>query len=496
MKQLTGIILFFFILASCINNGASYAYKAANQNNIAATLVEEDIYTIIREFANAPADKQNQLLRDLYPKNKELAETLIIFRSRLSELAAQPEKLKQLMDKVLLHYVINTDGILPVMDATRPLDVAESTRNYAQQFGFRVKNFSGGSATPVLSLADRTEACTNCKGKDYNAIRNSGITVNKMRYGRPDVIPSTAFRFNTKEAGYNPENAMILADFSNLAYFKRNFVKEQLELWGYKLLTWLEDKASDTQGFVAGKDDYQIICFRGTNSITDMGFDVWFTKTAAYGGKGKVHNGFEKALQSVWPQLIGKLDKNTRVFVTGHSLGGALAILTAHRLTLDNYALAAVYTYGAPRVGNRDFIKAYDALLKDKTFLHINHTDIVPASPPEILGFAHPGKIRTFNKDHEISINGNDGSAANNMEEKQFNELDLAERKKIEKQMKQVNKTIKTTTDFMTISPNSLESFSYTAEFEDGRLDNHGVDQYLFKLACAIVDKEWRRIGK
>lgn len=495
MRLLIYPILIFFILTSCSNKKPSAAENAENQNTNAPTLIAQDIFNIISEFATLPVANQNLLLQDLYPKNKKLAETLIIYRNRLGQIVSQPEKMKQMIDKVFLHYVINTDGVLPPIDNAEPLDIVERTRDYGRSFGLTVANSSSGLTTPSLILSERTEPCSSCTGNDYNALRNSGITINKMRYGRPDVIPSTAFSFNSKEPGYSLENAMILADFSNLAYFDKTFVNEQLELWGYKLLYWLEDKESDAQGFVAGKDDYVIICFRGTNSITDVVYDVWFLKTPAYAGQGKVHKGFQKALESIWPQLIKKIDKNTRLFVAGHSLGGAMAILAAHQLTLENYTVAGVYTYGSPRVGNRDFKKAYDELLKDKTFLHINFTDIVPTAPPEILGFAHPGKIRTFNNYHEIKIDNNDSNTTNHFEEKKFEDLNIEERKKIEKQMKEVNKSIKATTNFMRTDPNGLKTFSYTAEFEEGRLDNHGVDQYLFKLACAIVDKEWQRIS-
>jgi triacylglycerol lipase len=494
MRKLTFIIFVFFNFTSCSNDGSSNTYNAAIQNASSLTPKEQDIFSIIQEFSISALEKQNKLLRDLYPKNKKLAETLLIYRRGLSDVVTQPENLKQMIDKVFLHYVINTNGILPMMENAKLLNILERTRNYAQSLGLSVTDSSAGSAMPTLTLSERNEPCNDCIGNDYDALRNSGIAINKMRYGRPDVIPSTAFNFNSKAPEYSLENAMLLADFSNLAYFEKPFVNKQLELWNYTLLCWFEDKETDTQGLVAKKDDYIIICFRGTNSVTDMVFDAWFSKVPAFGGKGKVHKGFQKALESIWPQLIKKMDKNTRVFVTGHSLGGALAILAAHRLTLENYTVAAVYTFGAPRVGNREFKKTYDDLLKDKTFLHINYTDIVPTAAPEILGFIHPGNIRTFNKDHEMSVNINDLSTTE-IEEKKFNNLNAAERKKIEKQMKAVNKSIKATTNFMRTDSNGLEVFSYNAEFEDGKLDNHRVDQYLFKLACAIVDKEWKGIS-
>ncbi|MEO8150464.1 MAG: lipase family protein [Bacteroidia bacterium] len=530
MKHLTCLLLTFFILTSCSNNKTSTVnhtaaedleddiattidlqspympieFNSPSSENIAkslsrlgsGSLMDQDIFNIIWQFTISPVAQQNQLLRDIYPENKKLAETLIIYRNRLSQADSLTEYRPQMIDKVFMHYVVNTDGIVPVREDSTPLEILDITRNYSRSLGFSITDTVMNGDMPALNLAERTEPCMDCKGADYLALRSAGIEINKMRYGRPDVIPSTAFSFNSKDTAYAPENAMILADFSNLAYFEKPFVKEQLKLWNYKLLNWFEDKGSDTQGFVACKDDYLVICFRGTSSITDAGVDAWISKTTAYGGIGKVHRGFQNALESVWSQVIKKVDKNTKVFVTGHSLGAALATLAAHRLSLEKYSVAGVYTYGSPRVGNSEFKKSYDELLKSKTFLHINNTDIVPTVPPEILGFVHPGTVRMFNKDHKITLNVSDGSTTHNIEEKEFDELNAEQKIKIENKIKQADKSIKATTNFMTASPNRLEVFSYTAKFEDGKVDDHGVDQYLFKLACAIVDREWQHISK
>jgi hypothetical protein len=71
-----------------------------------------------------------------------------------------------------------------------------------------------------------------------------------------------------------------------------------------------------------------------------------------------------------------------RVFVTGHSLGGALAVLAASVLLSEGrQQIAAVYTYGQPRVGDPEFSAAFDAKLGALTFRYVNDLDIVPHVP-------------------------------------------------------------------------------------------------------------------
>ncbi len=68
--------------------------------------------------------------------------------------------------------------------------------------------------------------------------------------------------------------------------------------------------------------------------------------------------------------------------MTGHSLGGAIAALTAAELSLEEYVynLATIYTFGKPRVGNKKFASWFDDQLDGFRIIH--YKDIVPANPP------------------------------------------------------------------------------------------------------------------
>ncbi|NJL82058.1 MAG: lipase family protein [Chloroflexaceae bacterium] len=67
-------------------------------------------------------------------------------------------------------------------------------------------------------------------------------------------------------------------------------------------------------------------------------------------------------------------------------MGGALAVLFAAMLAQDKIPITGLYTFGAPRVGNKRFAEAFDRNLKTKAYRVVNEGDLVPHLPPP-LGF-------------------------------------------------------------------------------------------------------------
>ncbi len=77
-----------------------------------------------------------------------------------------------------------------------------------------------------------------------------------------------------------------------------------------------------------------------------------------------------------------ELNKNTLkkkpLFITGHSLGGALATIAAKKISHEG-GIAACYTFGSPRVGNDEWI----AHIKAPIYRLVNAADCVPMLPPD-----------------------------------------------------------------------------------------------------------------
>ena len=147
----------------------------------------------------------------------------------------------------------------------------------------------------------------------------------------------------------------------------------------------------DTQGFVARQEDAVFVSFRGTEpiNIDDWLSDVNFHQRKLHASvPGLVHGGFALALEEVMQPMLDAVTElsgggRTRLFMTGHSLGGALAVLAAALLRFAaGRNVTAVYTYGQPRVGDLEFSSAFDGILGNVTFRYVNYLDIVPHVPP------------------------------------------------------------------------------------------------------------------
>ena len=171
-----------------------------------------------------------------------------------------------------------------------------------------------------------------------------------------------------------------------------------LENANFKLLGTINIK--ETQGFVckrdvSNEDPYVVIAFRGTEKkISDWLTDARAVPTQE--GATKVHTGFLEALtinigkdgKTALDKVKEILDSSEtkdangeplRLFITGHSLGGALALLTTKLLAPD--VNGACYTFGAPRVANYEYFER----VKTPVYRVVNSSDIVPRVPPGAL---------------------------------------------------------------------------------------------------------------
>ena len=154
-----------------------------------------------------------------------------------------------------------------------------------------------------------------------------------------------------------------------------------------------------TAGFMAFNPSLNaiVIAFRGSENIQNWITNLDFIRTdydQCYGCS--VHKGFLKAYRDISSTVelmyinFKAQFPDARLIVTGHSLGGALAILCAIRFKESAVDVDLVYTFGQPRVGNKAFADYYTASLPN-TFRLINYADTVVHSPPKAFGFLHHG---------------------------------------------------------------------------------------------------------
>lgn len=145
-----------------------------------------------------------------------------------------------------------------------------------------------------------------------------------------------------------------------------------------------EVDSTDTQAFITHHDRLILLSVRGTNEIVADGLrDADAQQVPFEQGEGKVHNGFYGAAKAVYPFVVTYLDKfysGQKLLITGHSLGGAVALILSEMLRLDKRFEPDIvlYTYGAPRAGDATFIKAAQPLTHHRI---VKHNDPVPSVP-------------------------------------------------------------------------------------------------------------------
>ena len=189
----------------------------------------------------------------------------------------------------------------------------------------------------------------------------------------------------------------------------RKFLEGILGNSGFSLLDVID--VDETQGFVCkkisdGDPPYLVLAFRGTEKkVSD-----WLTDAKCVPiveGQTKVHTGFleafakkkdaagrtvKEAVEEILnrPAASSEDGKPLPLFITGHSLGGALALL-ATKLVAPNVD-GACYTFGAPRVGNYEYFNG----IKTPVYRIVNSADVVPRVPPGAVTIALRGITRAI----------------------------------------------------------------------------------------------------
>jgi pimeloyl-ACP methyl ester carboxylesterase len=152
---------------------------------------------------------------------------------------------------------------------------------------------------------------------------------------------------------------------------------------------------TDTQAVVIELPDCRIVAFRGTSNLRDFITDAEFWRETlvveADGADCQVHRGFLAAYESIIEELAAHLRGQPQLplFITGHSLGGALAILAALELQRQKFPIVQVYTFGQPRVGNGAFKRLYEWSLGAQTFRVVFEEDCI-ARIPHLPHFTDP----------------------------------------------------------------------------------------------------------
>lgn len=197
------------------------------------------------------------------------------------------------------------------------------------------------------------------------------------------------------------ERALLFAELSMIAYLPPELTKTAAISMGFTETTFINHDGS--QAYCFTNDIDIVFACRGTEPTewNDLKADINAAQALAE-TVGRVHRGFKKEVDDLWPILEELLIKNHKnLWFTGHSLGGAMATICAGRCFLSNINSTPeqVQTFGSPRVGNKRYINHVDI-----NYLRwVNNNDIVTRSPPLWMGYRHTGQEMYLDSEGKLS---------------------------------------------------------------------------------------------
>ena len=206
-------------------------------------------------------------------------------------------------------------------------------------------------------------------------------------------------------SSYNPELSLKMLYLSAAAYDQSNDQVHQQQCLDNSLtsdnfqlqtvVTKICDAAAghDCSGYVAVSHTLKVIvvAFRGSKNfeqVVKQILEVLLSPKAQF-LDGQVQSYWKRGFDVLWPSM--KTEVNTlvsqnpsyQIWVTGHSLGGAMASLASTWLAYYNIAPRKniiLYTFGMPRVGNYDYARQHDKLVNN-SWRVVNDDDLVPHFP-------------------------------------------------------------------------------------------------------------------
>lgn len=196
--------------------------------------------------------------------------------------------------------------------------------------------------------------------------------------------------------------AITLAHLSKLAYEEGEARDVPLQELGFETIRPLS--LGSHSGFVAATDDVGVIAFRGTNptEVLDWISNVDIRLLADVASGRKIHTGFQTAYAGFKDNIESVFEKEEpeRVWITGHSLGGAMAACCAYDRQLRGKKVTGVVTFGQPRIGNEALAEYLDKELGDRYLRLMNSGDPVPILPPcfgiKLPAYWHSGRRGWF----------------------------------------------------------------------------------------------------
>lgn len=187
----------------------------------------------------------------------------------------------------------------------------------------------------------------------------------------------------------NRDQLLTFAKIAATTYDNPKDSKSKFKALGYTIVEFFD--INGAQAYLLKGTDSHVLSFRGTEVTekSDVLADLKSGKNVEACG-GKVHVGFKGEINKVWPAIETALVNIDTVYVTGHSLGAAMATIAASRIQSK---VTALVTFGSPRAGDREFVNS----LAVTHYRVQNNCDDVTKVPFKLMGFTHHGTHKYMN---------------------------------------------------------------------------------------------------
>ena len=169
------------------------------------------------------------------------------------------------------------------------------------------------------------------------------------------------------------------------------YSKNKFKSFGFNIVEFFDIEGAQAY-LLKDMNGIHVLSFRGTEVTekSDVLADLKAGKNLEACG-GKVHVGFKGEINKLWPSISAALADNPgNLYVTGHSLGAAMATIAASRM---QDRVTALITFGSPRVGNAEFVKSVTV----EHYRVQNNCDDVTKVPFMLMGFDHHGTHKYMN---------------------------------------------------------------------------------------------------
>lgn len=193
--------------------------------------------------------------------------------------------------------------------------------------------------------------------------------------------------------------SLLMAELSMISYLDPADADEPARTMGFDGAHFIDRDGAQAYVFTTATD--RVIACRGTepHEWNDLKADANALHDVAE-TVGRLHRGFKREVDDLWPRIrehLAELDKDHDLWFTGHSLGGAMAMICAGRCTLEDIPEQPIQTvtFGSPRVGTHRYVThaGLDILR------WVNNNDIVPRVPPSWMGYTHTGTLMYLDSD-------------------------------------------------------------------------------------------------